>query len=695
MNRLTRRGRILLRVLGAVLLLLGLMQVHGPSPTLIPVASAALWQPASYAVGVAAVSSPHKPSPQRMPPNAGTLSTYVDGAQLKSLPYFEAGVTGEPLRTLAYSVNLTEPLSALGLSRFNATTLAHTPEYGVLFMQVINGGDIFLNGTWVQGIPRSDAMTRRVWYQPLLVPLPSRLLHHDGADNVLTVVQTTYEPYLLVPKLFAGRIDDLTLVSAVALFLSSTLANTSNLFCLIAGIFMIGAWVASPKDKVFGLAGAASILWAVLFCLALWPVMPVQLYETWRLVIYICEAGVMTLMSLFVLAFAQCPLSRRGNWIVWLYASIAPVVYLVGGRATENALDQYWTLPPVLFYVYACGRLALHAFRTSSLPALALLFQSLVCAALALHDYAVLTGVVDTVFPRGNQWHWMHLLSEPIYLTHLGLPLLLLVMGYVLLAEYRTKVQQVREANTALQSALAVREAELQKSYEAHRRLVRQDAERQERDRIYHDVHDGIGSRLVSLLFMLRSGTSAPEGAIKQVESCIADLRAVINAHVDDNLDVQSSVFETCINLETQLEGSSVRLSYDIDDGAPIVLARPMHLHVVRACQEMLTNAIKHSGASQVEVRLQQLADTFCLRVADNGRGLLTQHAEEVGSATPQARQRGVGLRGLQVRAQALGGRCLFSTTAGGGLTVSLEVPLPSSQGRRDPDASQRSSALA
>lgn len=676
MSNWARQGRYvltLLSVLGGAWLLALWM---GPSPQLSSVPSAKMWRPPGYEAGVTTVSNLGEGAPRVMPSTWGTLSDYVDGPRTYALPYFEAGTEPQRLRTIQYSIEISTQLRALGLDRQRVGQRPHTPQYGVLMMQVINGGDIFLNGTWVQGLPRSDAMERRVWYQPLLIPLPGRLLRPVAEENVLTVVQTTYEPYLLMPKMHVGRIDDLTRVASVVLFLSSTLANTSNLFCLIAGIFMVGAWVASPREKVFGLAGGASILWALLFTLALWSELPVRHYEIWRWVLYACEAGVMTMMALFVLSFAQVSLSRRASFWLWSYAALAPLIYGLGGRDTENWLDRYWTLPSILFYVYACVRLAQHGWQTRSLPAMALLFQSFVCAALAFHDYAVVTGILNQQLDLSQAWAWWQILAEPIYLTHLGLPLLLLVMGYVLLHEYRLKVNQVHQANDRLQIALAAREAELRISHEAQRRLVRQEAQRQERERIYQDVHDGIGSRLVSLLFMLRAGTSSREKSIRQVEACMTDLRAVITAHVDDNTDIQSAVFELCVNLEAQLEGAAVQLSYDIDEGEPVVLDRAAHLHLLRACQEMITNAIKHSGAQRIWVRLRCEATQLRLSVADDGQW-------REGESEP-ARGEGKGLKGMRLRAQLAGGQCELMATPGGGTTVVFTIPRQAQIGSAD-----------
>jgi signal transduction histidine kinase len=87
---------------------------------------------------------------------------------------------------------------------------------------------------------------------------------------------------------------------------------------------------------------------------------------------------------------------------------------------------------------------------------------------------------------------------------------------------------------------------------------------------------------------------------------------------------------------------------------------------------EMLTNAAKHAHASVVEVDAEASGSSLRLCVRDDG----------VGGADPL---RGSGLLGLKDRIEALGGTFTMDSPAGGGTTVSCE--LPALAGARTPDA--------
>jgi signal transduction histidine kinase len=92
-------------------------------------------------------------------------------------------------------------------------------------------------------------------------------------------------------------------------------------------------------------------------------------------------------------------------------------------------------------------------------------------------------------------------------------------------------------------------------------------------------------------------------------------------------------------------------------------LPAPVEVGAYYVVSEMLTNAAKHARATVVVVDAEAAGGTLRLRVRDNG----------VGGADPV---RGSGLVGLKDRIEALGGTFSVHSPAGGGTTVSCELPV-------------------
>ena len=80
-----------------------------------------------------------------------------------------------------------------------------------------------------------------------------------------------------------------------------------------------------------------------------------------------------------------------------------------------------------------------------------------------------------------------------------------------------------------------------------------------------------------------------------------------------------------------------------------------------RIVQESLTNVARHSGASRVTIRLQELGDKILLVIQDDGRGLPAQPGDKT-----QTRKT-YGLLGMRERVKMLGGTLdIFNETGAG-----------------------------
>jgi signal transduction histidine kinase len=97
-------------------------------------------------------------------------------------------------------------------------------------------------------------------------------------------------------------------------------------------------------------------------------------------------------------------------------------------------------------------------------------------------------------------------------------------------------------------------------------------------------------------------------------------------------------------------------------------LAPERAAEVFRIAQEALTNALRHSGAAHIAVRLSEPNGTLMLVVEDDGVGFEPDSAE--------LRSQRLGLTSMEERAGALGGSLSVESRPGAGATIGLEVPL-------------------
>lgn len=248
-----------------------------------------------------------------------------------------------------------------------------------------------------------------------------------------------------------------------------------------------------------------------------------------------------------------------------------------------------------------------------------------------------------------------------------GVPIAALIHDPAL-AEERELVQSVCAAaaltleNARLQAELRARLAELQAS---RARLV--EATDTERRRIERDLHDGTQQRLVSIAMSLGLAESKLAADRPAVEPVLREARDALTAALAELRELTQGIRPAILverGLAAALDDLSrraalpVRLEVAIEGRVPEQAESAAYF----VASEALTNAAKHSHASEVRLAASRTADLLVLEVGDDGIG---------GAASGG----GSGLRGLADRVEALGGRLTLSSPPGRGTTLRVEIP--------------------
>ncbi len=193
------------------------------------------------------------------------------------------------------------------------------------------------------------------------------------------------------------------------------------------------------------------------------------------------------------------------------------------------------------------------------------------------------------------------------------------------------------------------------------------DAAAAELRRIERDLHDGAQTRLVALGMNLRALErmlpASPEAAralaaeaMETSARALSDLRQLVRGIYPPVLaDRGLSHAVRALALDTALP---VELDVDL----PGRLTAPVESACYFAVAEALANAVKHSGARRVHVRIEHADELLRIEVADDG----------VGGADPA---RGTGLRGVERRLGTFDGILAVSSPPGGPTMIAMEVP--------------------
>ncbi|MFI0411364.1 sensor histidine kinase [Actinomadura sp. 3N508] len=211
--------------------------------------------------------------------------------------------------------------------------------------------------------------------------------------------------------------------------------------------------------------------------------------------------------------------------------------------------------------------------------------------------------------------------------------------------------------------------ADLQRSRE---RILASSEE--ERRRLRHDLHDGLGPTLASLAMSLDAARITLACEPERADPLLADVRDRLASAVGEIRDLAHGLRPPALDdlglvaaIESFAEGCCERVDVRFD-GAHLELPAAVEVAAYRIAQEALTNVRLHAPASTAMVRLTRDAELH-LMVADTGPGL--PDASRNGGQ-PMRR----GMAAMKEWAAEVGGSCAITSRNGGGTVVTAHLPL-------------------
>jgi PAS domain S-box-containing protein len=196
-----------------------------------------------------------------------------------------------------------------------------------------------------------------------------------------------------------------------------------------------------------------------------------------------------------------------------------------------------------------------------------------------------------------------------------------------------------------------------------------------EQRRIAQEMHDGLGQELTGLALSVRALANRAQKERDVISfdldqlallatSCIQDAHRIVQGlspltNADGNLDAALEALARRSSL------SGTRVQFRSRHEAPPMIELKIRNHLYRIAQEAVQNALKHSGATSIEIELWSRPGNLILSVVDDGQGV---------AAKADIRS-GLGMRTMRFRASVIGGRLSITRGANGGNSVVCDVP--------------------
>lgn len=197
----------------------------------------------------------------------------------------------------------------------------------------------------------------------------------------------------------------------------------------------------------------------------------------------------------------------------------------------------------------------------------------------------------------------------------------------------------------------------------------------EQREHIGMELHDGIIQSLYGLgmqIELMRQQETVPG---QSLDAIIDSLNATIEDIRDYIMQLRASE-KPRMTIKAHLEHIRKRLlvpeSVNLTIEAPDIIP-PFTPHAFESIgliiNEALSNAVRHSGATHITIKTDEVDNHFIITVQDNGTGFDVDKPASGGSS-------GLGLRNMQHRARLYGGTIDVSTQPSAGTTVKISIPL-------------------
>ncbi len=200
------------------------------------------------------------------------------------------------------------------------------------------------------------------------------------------------------------------------------------------------------------------------------------------------------------------------------------------------------------------------------------------------------------------------------------------------------------------------------------RQLTRQYVEglENERQRMSRELHDGVCNDLLAIRMNIRNGKPLEE-TTRLIDNCQESVRRISHELMPPEFAYASidEVVRFFVNKQADANAGNIEITYNsfCYETTWGNVPDSVSLEIYRIIQEAVGNAIKHSGASVINVSLELRGDCIEANVHDNG-------------IYKASDKKGLGMDSIQRRAKSINGKIELNTTENKGTNIHLIIRL-------------------
>lgn len=517
--------------------------------------------------------------------------------------------------------------------------------------------EIAINGSTIEKTERDPSKRRPDRNTPVLAVIPESLL--KPGSNEVTIKLHVWGPLQgYLDSLYIGPDAEMRAAYDLRNLMFSTLPMVLATWQIAFGTLLGIIWLSRRHDLIYGYLALATMLGVVQHFAGL-PLSPMAAgllgamgpLEGALMLHYMLLLTGRRIQHWHVLAFLP-GLSIIATAVLFSPDHLRMVYLFLGPPSIGILLSTVWIV--LLAAVWQAKRHAVY---------LATIF-TVVLSCWAL-DVLTLNNVIG---------------GERVFVGRTSYSLVLIALGIWLIWRFVEALKEADGFAATLVQKVSEAEDKLRANFAREEERARSEALLAERTRLMRDLHDGLGGQLVSIVALSEQPKPSGEAIGEAARAALKDLRLVVDAMEEIDGDLMLVLASWRERIDTQLRAHQMQLDWTIrgHKGLPIFQnLRPWHvIQLIRLMDEVVTNAVKHSGGRRVAVTIETVSDasgrpTGRITIQDDGDGY---DPDDVGPTSALRSGAGRGLFNIRRRAAMCD---IHVVTETGSTGTQIELTLP------------------
>ena len=516
--------------------------------------------------------------------------------------------------------------------------------YAVYVRKLSMNASFYVNGAHVGSGGRFEEPVARHWNRPQFFTISPDLLRQGS--NLMHVRLRAYPNSRGgLGEVKIGPEAELRPEYERRYFIQTILPQLCNIVVAALGLFALALWAKRRTEVTYVYFFVFSLLWSLRSTHMFVRDIPISAFY-WDIWVQSSFGWCALLFTALGMRFSglRWPLVEKA-FIV--YGALGPLFMYIGGPDRLHMVANNWSfvIPPVaMFFAGFLIRVALRE-RTFVSALLAAVWVLIIVA--GVHD-----GLVHRDKLAFDSFYFVSYVMIPVSLA----------MGWLLTQRFVRAITVAEQLNLELEERVAQKHADLEANFARLQEMERRTAVAEERRRLMSEMHDGIGSQLISTLDLVERGGAPKAEIATELRECLDSLRLTVDSLEPTENDLLTVLGNVRYRLEGRLKRQGIALQWQVQDVPELASLTPQNvLHILRILQEAFTNILKHAHANTIKVQTARTDEHVHVVVADDGSGFT-------------AGREGRGLLNMRRRAEALGAK-LDIAPSSAGTTLTLQIP--------------------